>query len=86
MEKISIIFDESTPTVVHPNMRDFIALTHGTVTYKKRYYSIGGGEILKEGEIPKSNVETMYETGKDLKVIYRETSEGGLAKNYNINN
>ncbi len=27
-------------------------------------------------------VETMYETGKDLKVIYRETGEGGLAKNY----
>ncbi len=25
-------------------------------------------------------VDTMYETGKDLKVIYRETSEGGLAK------
>lgn len=28
-------------------------------------------------------VDTMYETGKDLKVIYRETAEGGLAKMYN---
>lgn len=27
-------------------------------------------------------VDTMYETGKDLKVIYRETAEGGLAKKY----
>ena len=27
-------------------------------------------------------VETMYETGKDLSSIYRETSEGGLAKLY----
>ncbi len=27
-------------------------------------------------------VETMYETGKDLKHKYRETSEGGLAANY----
>lgn len=27
-------------------------------------------------------VETMYETGKDLSVIYRETSQGGLAKLY----
>lgn len=27
-------------------------------------------------------VKTMYETGKDLKVIYRETSEGGLAKSF----
>ena len=25
-------------------------------------------------------VDTMYETGKDLKVIYRETAEGGMAK------
>ena len=29
-------------------------------------------------------VETMYETGKDLKVMYRETSEGGLAKKFNV--
>ena len=27
-------------------------------------------------------VETMYETGKDLKSHYRETSKGGLAKKY----
>ena len=27
-------------------------------------------------------VETMYETGKDLKVMYRETAEGGMAKNF----
>lgn len=27
-------------------------------------------------------IETMYETGKDLKVIYRETAEGGMAKKY----
>lgn len=27
-------------------------------------------------------VDTMYETGKDLKVVYRETSEGGLAKKF----
>ncbi|MGN1316375.1 MAG: L-serine ammonia-lyase, iron-sulfur-dependent, subunit alpha [Acutalibacteraceae bacterium] len=27
-------------------------------------------------------VETMYQTGKDLKCSYRETSEGGLAANY----
>ena len=27
-------------------------------------------------------VKTMYETGKDLSHCYRETAEGGLAKNY----
>jgi L-serine dehydratase len=29
-------------------------------------------------------VQTMYETGKDLSVMYRETSEGGLAKIYRV--
>ncbi|MBQ5322255.1 MAG: L-serine ammonia-lyase, iron-sulfur-dependent, subunit alpha, partial [Oscillospiraceae bacterium] len=27
-------------------------------------------------------VKTMYETGRDIKSRYRETSEGGLAKHY----
>ena len=27
-------------------------------------------------------VHTMYETGKDMNHIYRETAEGGLAKHY----
>ena len=27
-------------------------------------------------------IKTMYETGKDIKSHYRETSEGGLAKHY----
>lgn len=29
-------------------------------------------------------IQTMYETGKDLSVMYRETSEGGLAKLYEV--
>ncbi len=31
-------------------------------------------------------VETMYRTGRDLSHVYRETSEGGLAKLYKIDN
>ena len=27
-------------------------------------------------------VDTIYEIGKDLKVIYRETAKGGLAKKF----
>jgi hypothetical protein len=27
-------------------------------------------------------IKTMYETGKDLSHLYRETAEGGLAKHY----
>ena len=34
---------------------------------------IGGSDVV---------VETMYQTGKDLSHLYRETSEGGLAKLY----
>ncbi len=29
-------------------------------------------------------IKTMYETGKDLSHLYRETAEGGLAKNYGV--
>lgn len=29
-------------------------------------------------------IKTMYETGKDINCHYRETAEGGLAKNYNV--
>ncbi len=31
-------------------------------------------------------IKTMYETGKDLSHLYRETSEGGLAKLYKVKN
>ena len=31
-------------------------------------------------------VHTMYETGRDLNRVYRETAEGGLAKNYHPEN
>lgn len=31
-------------------------------------------------------IKTMYETGKDLKIEYRETATGGLAKNYKKKN
>ena len=29
-------------------------------------------------------IKTMYETGKDMSHLYRETSEGGLAKLYEV--
>jgi L-serine dehydratase len=29
-------------------------------------------------------IKTMYATGKDMSHLYRETSEGGLAKHYEI--
>ena len=42
---------------------------------------LGSEEVNKEVKFD-TVVETMYQTGKDLKHHYRETSEGGLAANY----
>ena len=45
-----VLFDTNTPTELHPNMLDMIALNDGTETARIRYYSIGGGEVIAEGE------------------------------------
>ena len=45
-----IVFDYQTETTVHPNTLDFIAIKNGKEIKTKRYYSIGGGEVLAEGE------------------------------------
>lgn len=45
-----IIFDFETPTELHPNMMDFFAFKDGVQSAKKRFYSIGGGEIRAEDE------------------------------------
>ena len=47
--KLDIEFDKSTPTDYHPNTMDFYAVKGGK-TKKTRFYSIGGGEIIAEGE------------------------------------
>ena len=47
--KLDIEFDKDTPTDYHPNTMDFYAVKGGK-TKKTRFYSIGGGEIIAEGE------------------------------------
>ena len=47
--KLDIEFDKSTPTDYYPNTMDFYAVKGGK-TKKTRFYSIGGGEIIAEGE------------------------------------
>lgn len=49
-EKCEIVFDFETPAEVHPNTLDFVAYKNGNEIKRKRYYSIGGGEVLAEGE------------------------------------
>ncbi len=48
-KKFAIEFDKDTPTDFHPNTMDFYAVKDGN-TVKSRFYSIGGGEIIAEGE------------------------------------
>ena len=45
-----IIADLVTPTEIHPNTVDFIAYSDGCESARERYYSIGGGEVLKDGD------------------------------------
>lgn len=45
-----VIADLVTPTEVHPNTMDFIAYSDGREAARERFYSIGGGEILKDGD------------------------------------
>ena len=45
-----IIADLAAPAEFHPNTMDFIAYSNGRESARERYYSIGGGEILKDGD------------------------------------
>ena len=52
-----IITDHHTPTDVHPNTLDIIALNDYKEIARTRFYSVGGGEILAEGEKPEAHKE-----------------------------
>ena len=56
-KKILVEFDETTATEYHPNMMDLIAYDNGRIITKKRYYSIGGGEIIVDGEAKHEHAE-----------------------------
>ncbi len=45
-----IVFDKETVNLSHPNTIDFIAFDNGLELGRKRYYSIGGGEIRSDGD------------------------------------
>ena len=49
-EKCEIVFDAHTAVDRHPNAMDIIALSAGRELARERFYSIGGGEVLAEGE------------------------------------
>jgi L-serine dehydratase len=45
-----IVFDCQSSTDIHPNTMDIIAYRDGQEIAKKRFYSVGGGEIIEDGE------------------------------------
>lgn len=49
-KECEIVFDEETPTEFHPNMIDFIAFDANKEISRKRYFSVGGGDVVEEGE------------------------------------
>ncbi len=49
-KQYEIIFDYDTPTDRHPNTMDVIALNGEREIKRTRFYSVGGGEVIAEGE------------------------------------
>jgi len=62
-----ILFDCDSPTPVHPNTVEFTAFKNGTLLGKKRFYSIGGGEIRSDGSSASQDC------------VYPESSFGDIA-------
>lgn len=64
-----IIFDYQTKTDVHPNTLEFIAFRENIELGRKRFYSIGGGEI-----------QTDQNSSKPEKQVYKENTFEDIAK------
>lgn len=45
-----IVFDRETPCPVHPNTLDIEVFEEGAAKYRTRFYSVGGGSLVIEGE------------------------------------
>ncbi len=64
-----VFFDLETKTDVHPNTLEFIAFKEGKELGRKRYYSIGGGEIQTD----EKHIHTQ-------KQVYKENTFEDIAK------
>ena len=66
-------FDFDTECTVHPNTMDLIALSGGKEIVRQRFYSVGGGSIVAEGEtLAKSELIYPLDTFKDIADNCRE--------------
>ena len=60
-------FDFDTECTVHPNTMDLIAISGGREIAKQRFYSVGGGSIVAEGEaLAQSEMIYPLDTFKDI--------------------
>ena len=64
-----IIFDYESDTEVHPNTLEFVAYKGRKLLGKKRFYSVGGGEVETDGE-----------TDRPEKQVYAENTFSDIAK------
>ena len=66
-------FDFDTECTVHPNTMDLIAISGGEVIAKQRFYSVGGGSIIADGEkLAKSEMIYSFDKFKDIADYCRE--------------
>ena len=49
--KCEVQFDFDTECTVHPNTLDLVAISGGKEIKKQRFYSVGGGSIVADGEV-----------------------------------
>ncbi|MBE6632048.1 MAG: L-serine ammonia-lyase [Ruminococcaceae bacterium] len=56
----TVEFDFDTPTERHPNTLDIIAYDKGNEVLRKRYFSIGGGEVVENGESVREHSEVYH--------------------------
>lgn len=62
-----VIFDFDTECTVHPNTMDLIAVVDGNQIKKQRFYSVGGGSIVADGEsLAESEMIYPLDTFKDI--------------------
>ena len=60
-------FDFDTECTVHPNTMDLIAISGDEIVAKQRFYSVGGGSIVADGEtLAKSQMIYPLDTFKDI--------------------
>ncbi len=86
-KQFEIKFDQDSPTEVHPNTLEFIGYKGSEIKAAARYYSIGGGEILRDGDVADEHTEvyklnsfteiSKYCREKDIRIWqYVEECEG----------